>query len=175
MECPSVMTNAKLAPTAYVINVTTNGASPTNVTRIPLMAPTTRPTDRPARHAIGHEAPANMASPATMPLSEKVEPTERSMPLVMMTSRTPSDMMTSGAAACATFDMLPYEKTCGDQKLTTPAMSRIATARANSDRYVETRRRKNPCPGSCRGAGLFADLGRFRGSGHRSLLIYDKC
>ena len=55
------------------------------------------------------------------------------MPLVMMTSRTPSDMMTSGAAACATFAMFPYEKTCGDQKLTTPAISRIATARASSD------------------------------------------
>ncbi len=42
-----------------------------------------------------------------MPLSEKVEPTERSIPLVMMTSRTPSAMMTSGAAAWATLAMLP--------------------------------------------------------------------
>ena len=30
--------------------------------------------------------------------------------------------------------MLPFEKTCGDQKLTTPAIKRIATARATSDR-----------------------------------------
>ena len=71
------------------------------------MAPIAKPTTSPTRQASGQGAPASITSPDTMPVREKVEPTERSMPLVMITSRTPSAMITSGAAACATLAMLP--------------------------------------------------------------------
>ena len=69
-----------------------------------------------------------------MPVREKTEPTERSMPPVMTTSRTPNAMMTSGADACATLDTLPTDSAAGTMKPTASSITMMAIAIAISVR-----------------------------------------
>ena len=78
--------------------------------------------------------PEDIARPATIPVREKIDPTERSMPPVITTSRTPNDISTRGAAAWATFATLPMLRACGIQKLTKTSIRMTAAAIASSVR-----------------------------------------
>ena len=82
------------------------GASLALVTSRPLTSPQAPPTPRPT------STPTTMpwsciTAAAEMPASEKTEPTERSMPAVAITSSCPSEISTSGAAACRMLATLP--------------------------------------------------------------------
>ena len=69
-----------------------------------------------------------------MPASENTEPTDRSMPPVITTSRTPNDMMTSGAAACAMSAMFPQVSADGTSTPTATSSAMMARAMATSVR-----------------------------------------
>jgi hypothetical protein len=67
--------------------------------------------------------PSDIATPETMRVSEKTDPTDRPRSPLTMTSGMPSAMMTSGPTACATFAMFPPDNAAGTINLTASSVT----------------------------------------------------
>src|SRR5215469_9031167 len=82
---------------ASMPSVTTNGGIPTKAMRRPLTAPTARAVSSAAPTPAQMLKPAFITTPSTMPVRHTTEPTDRSMPPVMMTAVMPRATMATKA------------------------------------------------------------------------------
>ncbi len=85
----SVICSATPRATSIIASVAMNGGRRSSVTHRPLTSPQAAPVNSPSNIAIGTLMPARTDSAATTPASARIDPTDRSMPPVMITQVAP--------------------------------------------------------------------------------------